>query len=99
MTNTYTLEVCAFNIQSCILAQKAGAHRIELCDNAHEGGTTPSYGTLKQVREKITLPVYPIIRPRGGDFLYNDDEIEIIKHDIQVCKDLVLRVYLPVCNW
>jgi copper homeostasis protein len=61
---------------------------VELCDNPLEGGTTPSYGTLKLAREKISIRLYPIIRPRSGNYLYTDDEFEIIKHDIQICKQI-----------
>ncbi len=82
------LEVCAFTIQSCIIAQRAGAARVELCDNPLEGGTTPSWGTIQRVREKIDILLYPIIRPRSGNYFYDDDEFEIIRRDIQVCKDL-----------
>lgn len=82
------LEVCAFNVQSCIIAERAGAARIELCDNPIEGGTTPSYGTIKQVREKISIPLYPILRPRSGNYFYDSDEYEIIKKDIAVCKEI-----------
>ena len=82
----YKLELIAFTIQSCIDAQEAGAHRIELCDNAAEGGTTPSYGFIKAAREKLKINLYPIIRPRGGDFLYSDEEFAIMKSDINVCK-------------
>jgi copper homeostasis protein len=84
----YILETIAFNISSCISAQAAGVHRIELCDNPGEGGTTPSYGFIKAAREKLNIQLYPIIRPRGGDFLYSDDEFEIIKADVQMCKDI-----------
>jgi copper homeostasis protein len=83
----FTLEVIAFNIASCIKAEKAGAHRIELCDNPGEGGTTPSYGMIRTAREKTALQLYPIIRPRGGDFLYSDDEFTIMMRDIQVCRE------------
>lgn len=82
------LEIAVFNIQSALLAAAAGAHRLELCENPYDGGTTPSYGTLKTVREKIPTPVFPIIRPRGGDFLYNDAEYEVICKDVQLCKEL-----------
>ncbi|MFL9484114.1 copper homeostasis protein CutC [Chitinophagaceae bacterium LWZ2-11] len=82
------LEIAVFNIQSAIQASQAGADRIELCENPFDGGTTPSYGTLKTVREKITIPVFPIIRPRGGDFLYNEDEFSIMMYDVLLCKDL-----------
>ncbi len=84
----YTLETIAFNIESCRLAQAAGAQRIELCDNSPEGGTTPSYGFIKAARKVLSIDLFPIIRPRGGDFFYSDDEFEIMKADIQVCKDL-----------
>jgi len=84
----FKLEVIGFNIVSCINAENAGAHRIELCDNPEEGGTTPSYGFIKAAREKLQIDLYPIIRPRGGDFLYSDAEFEMMKADIKICKDL-----------
>jgi copper homeostasis protein len=84
----FILETIAFNIESCAKAQTAGAKRIELCDNPSEGGTTPSFGFIKAARKKLHIPLYPIIRPRGGDFLYSNDEFEIIKSDIKICKDL-----------
>ena len=82
----YKLELIGFNIESCILAQAAGADRIELCDGPAEGGTTPSYGFIKAAREKLQIELYPIIRPRGGDFLYSAHEFEIMKNDIKLCK-------------
>ncbi len=88
MTGNAVFEVCAFNIQSAIIAEKAGAARVELCDNPVEGGTTPSYGAIRQTREKISILLYPIIRPRSGNYLYDDNEFEIIKHDILLCKEL-----------
>lgn len=81
-------EVCAFNIQSAIIAERAGAARVELCDNPIEGGTTPSYGTIKATREKISILLYPILRPRSGNYFYDKDEYEIIRHDIQICREL-----------
>lgn len=82
------LEVCAFTTQSCLIAQRAGAARIELCDNPLEGGTTPSYGTVKRVRERVDIRLYPIIRPRSGNYFYDEDEFEIIRQDIAACKEL-----------
>lgn len=82
------LEIAVFNYSSAIIAYENGADRIELCDNATEGGTTPSYGTLKLVRQKVNIPVFPIIRARGGDFLYSDDEFEIMRKDVTLCKEL-----------
>jgi copper homeostasis protein len=84
----FKLEVIGFNIESCVLAETAGADRIELCDNPGDGGTTPSYGFIKAAREKLQIALFPIIRPRGGDFLYSDDEFEIMKADVQVCKQI-----------
>lgn len=84
----FKLEAIAFNIVSCSIAQAAGAHRIELCDNSGEGGTTPSYGFIKAARKIVSIDLFPIIRPRGGDFLYSDEEFEIMKADVQLCKDL-----------
>lgn len=82
------LEVCAFNVQSCIIAEHGGAVRVELCDNPIEGGTTPSYGAIKQAREKISIDIYPIIRPRSGNYFYDENEYAIIKKDIEICKEL-----------
>ena len=81
-------EVCAFNIQSCLIAEKAGSKRVELCDNPLEGGTTCSYGTIRHVRENISILLYPIIRPRSGNYFYDDYEFKIIKEDIKICREL-----------
>jgi copper homeostasis protein len=88
MNNMITLEICAGSVASCIAAQEGGAQRIELCDNLLEGGTTPSYATIAVAREKVQLALYPIIRPRGGDFLYDALEFEVMQKDIALCKHL-----------
>ena len=82
------LEICAFNIQSCFIAEKAGAGRIELCAGAVYGGITPGFGTLKYAIEKISIPMWPMIRPRGGNFIYDVHELAIMKKDILVCREL-----------
>ncbi len=82
------LEVCAFHIASCVIAERAGAKRVELCDNPVEGGTTPSFGTIALAREKISIDLYPIIRPRAGNYFYSDEEFEIMLKDIDACKSL-----------
>ncbi|MBO6879869.1 copper homeostasis protein CutC [Winogradskyella sp.] len=82
------LEVCANSYQSAKNAQQAGAHRIELCQELSVGGITPSYGLLKQVIDNFNIPVYVLIRPRGGNFVYSKDEFKIMKHDIEICKEL-----------
>lgn len=84
----FLLEIAAFSAESAIAAAHAGAHRIELCDNPFEGGTTPSYGTLKVVRENLSIPVFPIIRPRGGHFVYSGQEIAAMRQDIMLCKSI-----------
>ncbi|MBM1105952.1 copper homeostasis protein CutC [Aurantibacter crassamenti] len=82
------VEVCANSLESALNAEKAGADRIELCSELAVGGITPSYGLLKAVREKISIPVRVLIRPRSGDFAYSDEEFEIMKRDIKLCSDL-----------
>lgn len=88
MNSIFLLEVCAFNVRSCVIAERAGARRAELCDNPVEGGTTPSYGAIKLAREKVNIQLYPIIRPRAGNYFYDEEEFSIIKQDILVCKEL-----------
>lgn len=87
-TPTPLLEVAVFSYHGARMAEEAGADRIELCDNPSDGGTTPSYGYLRQIRATIQIPVFPIIRPRGGDFLYSEDEWSIVLHDIRICKEM-----------
>ncbi len=88
MTHQRLLEICVFNIDTAIAVEKAGADRIELCENYDNGGTTPSYGYLKSVRDKINIPVFPMIRSRGGDFFHSANEIDIMRKDIILCKEL-----------
>ncbi len=82
------LEICANSFASAKVAANAGAHRVELCENMAEGGTTPSYAQIKLSKALPNIEIWPIIRPRGGDFLYSDDEFELMKADIQLCKEL-----------
>lgn len=82
------LEICANSVHSALAAQNAGAQRIELCENLGEGGTTPSYGTISITRKLLKIDIYVLIRPRAGDFLYSDEEFEVMKADIEICKKL-----------
>ncbi len=82
------LEICSNSLQSAINARDGGADRIELCENLAGGGTTPSYGLLTQTRRHLQIPVHVLIRPRTGDFLYSDLEVEWMKEDIRLCKAL-----------
>jgi|SRR5450432_3787819 copper homeostasis protein len=85
---SFTLEICCYNYRSCLIAAQAGANRIELCADAAEGGTTPAFGTIKLVKERLGIDVYPIIRPRGGDFFYDEEEFIMMKSEILLCKEL-----------
>jgi len=78
----------AFDYNSALLAQENGADRLEICDNKLEGCTTPSYGLVKLIKEAIQIPIFPMIRPRGGDFLYSKEEIHIMKYDIELFRDI-----------
>jgi len=82
------MEVCANSVRSALAAQEGGAIRVELCDNLPEGGTTPSYAQIALAKKILSIKVYPIIRPRGGDFLYSDLEFNLMKEDIKICKSL-----------
>lgn len=82
------LEIAAFNYHSALLAARAGADRIEICENMPEGGVTPSYGAVKKLMEQVNVPVFPMVRPRGGDFLYSPEELSVMEEDIRLFKDL-----------
>ena len=82
------LEVIAFDLASCSIAEQCGADRIELCANPHEGGTTPSYGMIAAARRATAVQLFPIIRPRGGDFLYSDPEFDAMIDDVDQCRQL-----------
>ena len=82
------LEVIGFDLASCLIAETHGANRIELCANPHEGGTTPSYGMIRVARQNTSIQLFPIIRPRGGDFLFSGLEFQTMITDIQQCEQL-----------
>lgn len=82
------LEICACNFQSVLNAENAGAHRIELCSELAVGGLTPSFGLLKHTINNSKIPAFVLIRPRSGNFTYSESEFEIMKQDIQICKEL-----------
>lgn len=82
------LEICVFSPESCLNAQKGGANRVELCGGMYEGGTTPSYGLIEWARKHLSIEVYVMIRPRGGDFCYDQWEFETMQKDIEMAKKL-----------
>ncbi|MBL7751790.1 MAG: copper homeostasis protein CutC [Chitinophagaceae bacterium] len=85
---TYKIEIATSDFTTTKSAVEGGADRIELCANLAEGGTTPSLGTIRKCRDSFSVALFPIIRPRGGDFLYTDEEFEIMKADVLLCKEL-----------
>lgn len=91
MPSSPLIEVCIDNIGSLSIAERAGANRIELCSSLATGGLTPSFGYMLQAKKNAKVPVYAIIRPRGGDFFYSDDEINIMLEDIYQVKKARLQ--------
>ncbi|HEY0503835.1 MAG TPA: copper homeostasis protein CutC [Lysobacter sp.] len=83
-----TLEIAANSLASALAAQDGGADRIELCENLGEGGCTPSYGTLAMTRERLRIPLYVLVRPRAGDFLYDALERDTMLRDVEMCVRL-----------
>ncbi len=82
------IEICVDSAAGAFAAERAGADRVELCDNLLEGGTTPSAGSIKMARRALQIGLQVIIRPRGGDFLYDETEMGVMREDIRVAKDL-----------
>jgi copper homeostasis protein len=85
MRQPVILEVCANSVTSALAAQDGGASRVELCENLHEGGTTPSHGEILLARKLLHIQLYVLIRPRGGDFLYTDEEFNVMMADVRYC--------------
>jgi copper homeostasis protein len=81
------LEICAGNLQSALAAQEGGAHRIELCAALDTGGLTPSLGLIRAVRRHLSIRVNMLIRPREGDFCYDDTELAVMLDDIRLCRE------------
>lgn len=82
------VEACVDSVASALAAQRGGAGRIELCDNLVEGGTTPSAGTIAACRDRLRIPIYVMIRPRGGDFCYSPVELDVMRRDIAAAQAL-----------
>jgi copper homeostasis protein len=94
------IEICAFSLESCLAAERGGANRIELCGSMYEGGTTPSAGLIQVAKQRVSIEIHAMIRPRGGDFCYSDDEISVMQADIRMakalgCEGVVLGILQP----
>ena len=82
------IEVCTESYEYAIKAEKAGADRIELCRDLHLDGLTPDYESAKRIIDKLNIPVFILIRPRKGDFVYSNEEFELMKRDILKFKEI-----------
>ena len=82
------IEFCAESYEDAMKAEKAGADRIELCKDLHLEGLTPDYKSAKRTIDTLNIPVFVLIRPRKGDFMYSDEEFELMKQDILKFKEM-----------
>lgn len=87
MSDRPIIEICLESVESVIAAEKGGADRVELCSDLFEGGLTPTIGTVKTALRKSNIKINAMIRPRGGDFCYSDEEFEVMKEDIKAFKE------------
>src|SRR5580698_8056503 len=90
MRKEFSLEISVESVEAAMAAERGGASRIEFCSNAREGGTTPSDELLRTVRERVSLPIFSMVRPRGGDFFYSEAEFEAMRRDVDAAKGMGL---------
>jgi copper homeostasis protein len=86
MANSYILEISVESVGAALAAERGGAQRIELCSNTREGGTTPSAELLRLARDRVRVPIFSMIRPRGENFVYSDVEFAAMQNEIDTAK-------------
>jgi copper homeostasis protein len=86
MPNRPVLEICVESVDHAVAAERGGADRLEFCSDLSSGGITPSLELMQNARQRVSVPIHVLIRPRAGDFLYSDPELEVMRHDIQAAK-------------
>ena len=82
------VEACVDSVASSIAAERGGARRVELCDALFDGGTTPSAGMIAACKEMLSIPVFVMIRPRGGGFVYSDAERDVMRRDVIIAREI-----------
>lgn len=87
-SSPYILEISVETLDAALAAQRGGAHRIELCSDLAQGGLTPATALMRDVREQVTLPIFAMVRPRGGDFVYSGAEFSTMERDVETAKRL-----------
>jgi copper homeostasis protein len=87
MQSRYLLEISVESVEAAMAAERGGAQRIEFCNNAREGGTTPGRELLRAVRERVRLPIFSMVRPRAGNFFYSENEFVAMQRDIDAAKE------------
>ena len=87
-SSSIVVEACVDSVASSLAAERGGAHRLELCDALFYGGTTPTRETIAACRQAVSIPVFVMIRPRGGGFVYSDEERDVMLRDISLAREL-----------
>jgi copper homeostasis protein len=87
MRKEFSLEISVETVEAAMAAERGGASRIEFCGNLREGGTTPNVELMRTVRERVRVPIFSMVRPRGGNFLYNMDEFEAMRRDLDTARE------------
>src|SRR5690348_7171786 len=82
------VEACVDSVSSSLAAERGGARRVELCDALFDGGTTPSAGMIAACKAAVSIPVFVIIRPRGGGFVYSSAERDVMRRDVAAAREL-----------